>query len=325
MSDELCWMTAAELGTRIAAGELSPVEATEALWRRIHRLNPGLNAYVTLLEERSLQRARRAEEEIAAGGALGPLHGVPVAIKDLGDPLAGVRNTFGSRLFADFVPEQSATYVERLEEAGAVVLGKTNTPEFGHKGVTDNLLFGPTRNPFDPSKNAGGSSGGASAAVAAGLAPLAQGSDAGGSIRIPAAWCGVYGFKASYGRVASAARPDAFFTHTPFIHSGPLSRTVEDTALMLEVMCGPHPRDPLSLPDDGVRYREALRRPIDGWRVAYSPALDVFPVEAGVASAEDIERVRRADLPPVPDMDDDQDSARAQSGPATVRRGSVPL
>jgi aspartyl-tRNA(Asn)/glutamyl-tRNA(Gln) amidotransferase subunit A len=284
MSEEIAWMSATQMARRITSGELSPVEVVEALWQVIHKRNPEINAYVTLLEERSLQRALQAQEELARGQVRGPLHGVPVAIKDLGDPLAGVRNTFGSRLFADFVPEQSATYVDRLEAAGAVILGKTNTPEFGHKGVTDNLLFGPTRNPFDLDKNAGGSSGGAAAAVAAGMAPLAQGSDAGGSIRIPASWCGVYGFKASYGRVAAAARPDAFFTHTPFIHSGPLSRSVEDTALMLQVISGPHQRDPLSLPDDGVQYVGALGRSIAGWRIAYSPALDVFPVEPEVAA-----------------------------------------
>lgn len=283
MSEAICWMTGTQMAAAIRGGQLSPVEATAALWRRIHRLNPRLNAYVTLLEERSLAQAAERADEATKGQWRGPLHGVPVAIKDLGDPLAGVRNTFGSRLFADFVPEQSATYVERLEAAGAVILGKTNTPEFGHKGATDNLLFGPTRNPFDLDKNAGGSSGGAAAAMAAGLAPLAQGSDAGGSIRIPAACCGVYGFKASYGRVAAATRPDAFFSHTPFIHSGPLTRTVADAALMLEVICGPHPRDPMSLPADGVEYAAACGRSIEGWRIAYAPRLDVFPVEKAVA------------------------------------------
>ena len=159
----------------------------------------------------------------------------------------------------DYVPNRNATYVERLENAGAIVLGKTNTPEFGHKGTTDNLLFGPTSTPFATSKNAGGSSGGSAAAVAGGLAAVAQGSDAGGSIRIPASFCGVYGFKATYGRVAAATRPDAFLSHTPFSHSGPLSRTVEDAALMLGVMAGPHPRDPFSIPDDGADYLAATR------------------------------------------------------------------
>src|SRR5918998_257292 len=175
-----------------------------------------------------------------------------------------------------------ATYVERLERAGAIVLGKTNTPEFGHRAITDNLLFGPTSTPFALGKNAGGSSGGSAAAVADGLAPIAQGSDGGGSIRIPASFCGVYGFKATFGRVASATRPDAFLSHTPFTNSGPLSRTVEDAALMLSVMAGPHSRDPFSVPDDGTDYQGATRRPVSGLKIAYSADLDIFPVEERV-------------------------------------------
>lgn len=161
---------------------------------------------------------------------------------------------------------------------------RPNTPEFSHRGITDNLLFGPTSTPFAIGKNAGGSSGGSAAAVADGLAPIAQGTDGGGSIRIPASFCGVYGIKATYGRVANASRPDAFLSHTPFTNSGPLSRTVEDAALMLAVMSGPHPRDPFSLPDDGSDYLAATRRPIEGMRIAYSPNFDIFPVEEQVLS-----------------------------------------
>jgi Asp-tRNA(Asn)/Glu-tRNA(Gln) amidotransferase A subunit family amidase len=207
-----------------------------------------------------------------------------VSIKDLYDYKAGVRNTFGCKPLKDYVPDKNATYVERLEDAGAIILGKTNTPEFGHKATTDNFIFGPTSTPFAPGKNAGGSSGGAAAAVADGLCAISQGTDAGGSIRIPASFCGVYGFKASFGRVASASRPNAFISHTPFTHSGPLSRTVEDAALMLAAMAGPHPRDPFSLPDDGTDYLAATRRPIDGLKIAYSPNFDVFPVEQEVGT-----------------------------------------
>lgn len=170
---------------------------------------------------------------------------------------AGVRNTMGSKVFEEFVPEQSATYVERLEQAGAIIVGKTNTPEFGHEATTDNLLFGPTRTPYDLNRNAGGSSGGGGAAVADGLVPMAQGSDAGGSIRVPASFCGVYGFKATFGRVAEASRPDAFLSHTPFTHAGPITRTVADAALMLDGMCGPHPRDPLCC-KRGVRTGQSM-------------------------------------------------------------------
>ena len=268
MAEELCFTPATELAFRIRRRDLSPVEVVDAFLDRIEDRNGRINAYVTVLDEEARKKAKEAERLLGSGRPLGPLHGVPVAIKDLFDFKAGVRNTFGSKPLADFVPRQSVTYVERLEEAGAIVLGKTNTPEFGHKGATDNLLFGPTSTPFAPGKNAGGSSGGSAAAVADGLAAIAQGTDSGGSIRIPASFCGVYGLKASFGRVATASRPDAFVTHTPFSHSGPLSRTIEDAALMVDVMTGPHPRDPFSLPNDGTDYLVATRQSIEGMRVA---------------------------------------------------------
>jgi Asp-tRNA(Asn)/Glu-tRNA(Gln) amidotransferase A subunit family amidase len=284
VSGELCFTPAAELASRIRRRDLSPVEVVEAFLRRIEERNGTLGAYVTVNGDEAREAAKEAERAVMAGDLLGPLHGLPVAIKDLFDYKAGVRNTFGSKPLAGYVPPQNATYVERLERAGAVVLGKTNTPEFGHKGATDNLLFGPTSTPFAPGKNAGGSSGGSAAAVADGLCAVAQGTDAGGSIRIPASFCGAYGFKASFGRVPSATRPDAFLSHTPFSHSGPLSRTVEDAALMLGAMAGPHPRDPFSLPDEGMDYVAATRRSVEGMRIAYSPDFGVFPVEERVLS-----------------------------------------
>ncbi len=286
MSEELCFTPAAELAARIRRRDLSPVEALEAFLARIERRNPEINAYVTLLGEEARERARGAERAVGTGEALGPLHGVPVAIKDLYDYKAGVRNTYGSKPMRDHVPTNTAVYVERLENAGAIILGKTNTPEFGHKGATDNLLFGPTSTPFAPGfapgKNAGGSSGGAAAAVADGMCAIAQGTDAGGSVRIPASCCGCYGYKASFGVVASASRPDGFLAHTPFNSIGPLSRTVEDAALMLGVMAGEHPRDPFSLPGSGADFVGAPRRSIQGFRVAYSPDFGVFPVEEEV-------------------------------------------
>lgn len=286
MSDELCFLPAAEMAQRIRAGELSPVEVVDAFLARITARNGEVNAYVTRLDDQARAAARQAEQALERGTELGPLHGVPVAIKDLFDPVAGVRNTFGCKVFIDFVPEENAVYVQRLLDAGAILLGKTNTPEFGHKGVTDNLLFGPTSTPFDTTRNAGGSSGGSAAAVAHGLAALAQGSDAGGSIRIPAAHCGVVGFKPSFGRVAAAYRPDGFLS-TPFIHAGPLTRTVGDAALMASVICGPHDRDPLSLPDDGIDWAGATSAPVDGLRVAYSCDLGDFPVDPAVRALVD--------------------------------------
>jgi Asp-tRNA(Asn)/Glu-tRNA(Gln) amidotransferase A subunit family amidase len=283
MHDDFAYVSAVELARRIRAREVSPVEVVTSLLARIDAINPKLNAFVHLFRDEALIKAQVAEQALSSGRAVGPLHGVPVAIKDLFDYKAGAPNTFGCKPCAGFVPDVSATYVHALENAGAIILGKTNTPEFGHKGITDNLLWGPTSTPFDLTRNAGGSSGGSAAAVAAGLVPLAQGSDAGGSIRIPAAWCGVYGYKASYGRVAAAYRPDGFLSHTPFIHAGPLARSVNDAALMLNVMARHDPRDPLSLPDSGLDYLQEAQRSIKGWKIAYSPDLDVFPVDHNVA------------------------------------------
>ncbi|MEO6995558.1 MAG: amidase family protein [Lacunisphaera sp.] len=282
MNNEIGYLSASELARRYRTREISPVEVVSHLFSRIEAINPKINAFVQLFPDEAFAKARAAEQAFATGQKVGPLYGIPVAIKDLFDYRAGAPNTFGCKPCARFVPDVSATYVQALEDAGAIILGKTNTPEFGHKGITDNLLFGPTSTPFDLTRNAGGSSGGSAAAVAAGLVPLGQGSDAGGSIRIPAAWCGVYGFKASFGRVAAASRPDAFLSHTPFIHAGPITRSVEDAALMLNVMSRHHPRDPFSLPDSGIDYVQAARSGIKGWKIAYSPDLDVFPVDPSV-------------------------------------------
>ena len=211
---ELCFTPATELAALIRRKELSPVEVAEVALARIERLNPALNAYCTLTAERALADARAAEAAVARGDALGPLHGVPISVKDL-TFTRGVRTTRGSRLYADFVPEEDAPVVERVKAAGAVVLGKTNTPEFGWKGDSGNLLFGPTYNPWDRAKTAGGSSGGAGAAVAAGLGPLAIGTDGAGSIRIPASFCGIVGLKAQLWRVPITRRAAPRRSATP--------------------------------------------------------------------------------------------------------------
>lgn len=279
--DRLCWWPVTELAARIRAREVSSVEAVDRYLARIERVDPGLGAYVTVTAAAARAAAAVADRLLASGKPVGRLHGVPVAIKDL-DDVAGVRTGYGSRAWTDVPPARSATYVQRLLDAGAIVLGKTNVPEFGHKAVTDSLATGPANTPFGSGANAGGSSGGSAAAVAAGLAAAAQAGDGGGSIRIPAALCGVYGLKGTYGRVASAMRPDAFNSHTPFIHAGPVTRTVEDGALLLDVMSGPDSRDPLSLPDDGVRASAGVGRPIDGLRVALMPDFGGYPVEPDV-------------------------------------------
>ncbi|HTU94520.1 MAG TPA: amidase [Solirubrobacteraceae bacterium] len=281
-ADELCGAPAVKLAALLRTRDISPVELTEAFLDRIERRNPALNAYVTLLADEALARAREIERT-AGQSTVGPLHGVPVAIKDLFDFKAGVRNTFGSRPLAGFVPNVTATYVERLEAAGAIVLGKTNTPEFGCKATTDNLLFGPTSTPFAVGRNAGGSSGGGAAAVADGLAALAQGSDAGGSLRIPAAWCGIVGLKTTWGRVANVTRPDGFVAVSPFIHSGAMARTVADVALMTSVMAGFHPRDPYATAHE-LDWVPRAERGLRELRIAYSPDLGAFPVQASVAA-----------------------------------------
>jgi len=276
----ICFAPAHELARLMRERELTVPEVVAAHLARIERRNPPLGAYVHMMTEQARATAAALQHELDRGEVRGPLHGVPIAIKDLED-VAGVPTTCGSRAMAGNVPEQDAILTARLRAAGAVILGKTNTPEFGHKGTTDNLVFGPTSSPFAAGTNAGGSSGGSAAAVADGLAAIAQAGDGGGSIRIPASLCGVYGIKPSWGRVAHSYRPGGFL-FTPFVQHGPVARTVRDAALMLAEIVGPHARDPLSLPDDGLDYIGACDRSIEGLRVAYSPDLGIFPIDRRV-------------------------------------------
>ncbi len=271
VSDEFAYATATELAARIRRRDLSPVELLDAVIARIEARNPGLNALVFTAFDEARDRAQQAEAALMSGAALGPLHGVPTVIKDLFDFKPGWPATFGGiRAMQDFSVPAHCTYAERMEAAGAVLVGKTNSPVIGFRGTCDNYLFGPSRNPFDTTKNTGGSSGGSAAAVADGLLPLAEGTDGGGSIRIPAAWCGVYGYKASFGRVPYTARPNAFGGLNPFLFEGPLTRTVDDAALALDALAGYDDRDPFAL-DDPSTFAGATRRSIDGWRIAYSP------------------------------------------------------
>jgi aspartyl-tRNA(Asn)/glutamyl-tRNA(Gln) amidotransferase subunit A len=266
-SDGLCWMPASEMAAAIRRKKISPVEVMKAVLARIERLNPTLNAFVTLTAEQALRDARAAERALGKKGAtLGPLHGVPFSTKDL-VTTKGVRTTFGTRLYADNVPGETAPIVERMLAAGAIQLGKTNTPTLGWIGATHNLLFGVTRNPWNLDRTPGGSSGGASAAVAAGLGPLAIGTDGGGSIRIPASFAGIFGHKASYGRIPLQPGSAVW----SLSHVGPMTRTVTDAALMMNVCAGPDSRDPLSLPAERVDYVKALKAGIKGLRVAWVP------------------------------------------------------
>ena len=279
---ELHLTPAAELARLIAGREVSAVEVMRAHLARIAKVNPRLNAIVTLLpEEELLADAEKADRAVAAGGPLGPLHGLPVAHKDL-TLTRGIRTTFGSPIFADFVPDEDALIVERLRAAGAITIGKTNTPEFGAGSQTFNQVFGPTRNPWDESRTCGGSSGGAAAALAAGMVPIADGSDYGGSLRNPASFCGVVGLRPSPGRVP--VWPDA----TPWFPvpvQGPMARNASDVALMLSAIAGPDPRALLSLPEPGEVFRRRLGRDFRGVRVAWSADLAGIPFDPAVPAA----------------------------------------
>ena len=277
-ADEIAYAEATELVRRFAARDLSPVEVAEATLARIEQVNPSLVAFVTVTAETALGAARAAELAYATGTA-GPLAGVPISIKDI-TATRGVRTTRGSLLYEDFVPAEDAPFVERVLAAGAVMLGKTNTPELGWKGDSGNRLVGPTHNPWWHGRTAGGSSGGGAAAVAAGLGPLAQGTDGAGSIRIPASFCGVFGLKPSFGLVpnypASAVGDLA--------HVGPITRTVRDAALLMNATARADPRDRLSW-SSGVDYLEGIGDGVAELRVAWSPDLGYTEVSPGVREA----------------------------------------
>lgn len=277
-------MGAAALARAIRARTVSPREVMAHTIARVEARNPSLNAIIMPHFEDAMAAAERAEAAVMTGAPLGPLHGVPTALKDLFGSKPGWVGTFGGvRAMRDTVLDYASGFTQRIEAAGAIPIGKTNSPVMGFRGTCDNPLFGPTRNPFDLTKNSGGSSGGSAAAVADGLLTFAEATDGGGSIRIPAAWCGVYGFKPSFGRTPVLARPNAFAAAMPFISEGPVTRTVADAALVMDALAGPHPRDPFSLPDR-VDFAAALDRPLAGWRILYSPNFDVFPVERRVAA-----------------------------------------
>jgi len=306
---DICWMSAIELLDAYRTGELSPVEVTETILNRIERVNPTINAIVTLTADLAMARAKESEDAYRSGKPR-PLEGVPVTIKDL-IPTRGIRTTLGSRLYEDHVPDVDAVLVERLRDAGTVMLGKTNVPEFGLVGVTDNVVFGPARNPWDTRKTTGGSSGGAAGALAAGLGPIAVGNDGGGSIRIPSSLCGVFGLKPQFGRVPSY--PHVVRGWETMNAEGPMARTVADAALMLDIMAGPDDRDRFSLPATPVCYLDSTRKGIDGLKIAYTQDLAtdaVDPEVAGIArdaafSFEGFGCEVVEDTPGIPDMAQD--------------------
>lgn len=284
--ESLCFRTALELRDLLDRREVSAQEVTQAHLDQIERVNPRVNAVVTLVAERALAAAEGVDRALAAGERLGPLRGLPVAHKDLHDT-GGIRTTYGSPLWADHVPERDDLVVERIRAAGAITLGKTNTPEFGAGSHTFNPVFGATRNPYALDRSAGGSSGGAGAGLACGMFPIADGSDTGGSLRNPASFDNVVGFRPSPGRVPNW--PSRLGWSTLSV-KGPMARTVADAALLLSVLAGPDPRAPLSLGTPGAAFGVPLERDLHGLRVAWSPDLGGrVPVEPEVAAV-----VRRA-------------------------------
>jgi aspartyl-tRNA(Asn)/glutamyl-tRNA(Gln) amidotransferase subunit A len=268
MSDrDLLFMPATAAARLIRRRALSPVEYVDAVLAAIERTQPTLNAYATVTADAARAEARIAEEAVMAGRALGPLHGIPVNIKDL-FVTKGVRTAYGSAILADNIPSQDDILVTRLRDAGAIMVGKSTTPEFGHKGHTDGPSFGITRNPWNPERTAGGSSGGAAVAVAAGLGPLGLGTDGAGSIRIPAGACGVVGLKPTTGAVPYEQTSDSFFNYAA---AGPLTRTVADAALMMETLVGPSTLDPWSLgaPANGALPPSLISENLSGVRIGY--------------------------------------------------------
>jgi amidase len=287
-AEELCFVPAVHLVSLIRRRKVSPLEVIRAVLARIEQVNPPLTAYCTVAAEQALTAARKATTAVGKRGAtLGPLHGVPVSIKDL-TPTKGIRTTWGSKIFESHVPEADGLVVERLKAAGAIVIGKTNTPEFGAGANTFNAVFGPTRNPWNPTLTSGGSTGGGAVALATGMGPLAQGSDLGGSLRLPAAFCGVVGFRTSPGCVPVWPSANAWDSYSV---QGPMARTVADTALMLAAIAGPDPRVPISYPVDTRALLAAVKRPrLEGLRIAWGGDLGITPLD------HEVRRVTEATL-----------------------------
>jgi aspartyl-tRNA(Asn)/glutamyl-tRNA(Gln) amidotransferase subunit A len=320
---QLNHMTAGDLARAMAAREVSPIEAVGAALERIEQTEPRLNAFIQVDPDGALAAARRAEAEIVSGTPLGPLHGVPISVKDLID-VGGLRATYGSLTLKDAIAPADAPSVERIKAAGAIVIGKTTTSEFGYRGYTRSLVHGNTRNPWDLGRTPGGSSGGAVASVAAGVSAVALGTDGGGSIRAPSSLTGVVGIKANFGRV-----PVWPASATPTLaHVGPIARTVADAALLLSVCAGPHAGDPFSFiaaSDDALSPDDTRRL-----RVAFSPTLGYARVESPVAAvvAEAVRKLQIVfpNIELVEKICDDEGETLAAEfiGGCSARLGNVP-
>ncbi|MDH4175595.1 MAG: amidase [Betaproteobacteria bacterium] len=282
--EDICFTTARKLAQLLRTRKLSATEVMRAFIAQIERVNPKVNAIVTFLPEQALKEAKALDGKT---GAKPPLAGLPIAYKDL-VPTKGIRTTLGSLVYKDNVPKEDALLVERLKAAGAITLGKTNTPEFGAGSNTFNKVFGATRNPYDPSKTAGGSSGGAAAAVACGMLPFADGSDLAASLRNPGNYCNVVGFRPTPGRVPTYPAANAWDTQPV---AGPIARTVEDAAFLLSAMAGPDRRAPVSIAEPGSLFAKPLGRTFRKVRVAWTRDFGGLPVEPAVT--EVLEKQRR--------------------------------
>ena len=282
MDEKLAFTPATEMRELIATKQVSPVEITELYFDRIERLDSQLNSYLTLDRDGAMKTAKAAEEAVIRGDELGLLHGIPISVKDL-EMTKGIRTTRGSLVHKDDVPDVDSPVVERVRQAGAVILGKTNCSEFGALGVNQNLLGDHCRNPWNTDRTTGASSGGAGAAMAASLCSLATGGDGGGSIRIPCSFCGIYGIKPTQGRVPKYVAPGAPYAINLFAQSGPMTRTVRDSALLLQAMAGYHPMDPTTMRETPPDFMAAVDRDIKGLRIAWSPDFGYAGVEPEVA------------------------------------------
>ncbi|MBR7071216.1 MAG: amidase [Clostridia bacterium] len=287
-SNRLETLSAAELGQAVKSGQISPAETVDYFAQRIEKRNPGLNAFVYTKFEEARKAAKTLETRLAHGEDPGPFAGVPFGLKDFLPSKKGWTNSHGGVRALIRQDPFDSEFCRAMEAAGGIAVGKTNAPAFAFRGTCDNKLYGPTSTPFALGYNSGGSSGGSAAAVADGLVPIAEGSDGGGSIRIPAAWCGIFGFKASVGTIPSVCRPDAWAATHPYCFNGGLTRTVEDSAILLNYMARHDPRDPLSLPRTEADYTKHLNRSLKGWRIGYTPDFGVFPTEPEIT--ETVER-----------------------------------
>lgn len=320
---ELEKLSGAALGREVLADHITPTEVISYFQARIEKRNPSLNAFTYTKFDEAFSAAKALEQRLLRGEDVGPLAGVPVGLKDFLPSKKGWTNSHGGVRSLIHEDGEDSMFWTAAREAGAIAVGKTNAPAFAMRGTCDNFLYGPTRNPFDTNYNSGGSSGGSAAAVADGMLPIAEGSDGGGSIRIPSAWCGCFGFKASVGTIPSICRPDGWTATHPYCFNGAITRTVEDSALMLNYMARYNPRDPLSL-DHGRRdFTELMKKPICDWKIAFTPDFGIFPVDKEVA---DLVRAAAWNLEAAgAHVEEVQFGGAGTAGSAVIGQGAAPV